>query len=336
MTWLKEFIYCFYLNRFDPTLENTQHAIKTTLVTAIASAILLLHPDSQGLWLVLPAALLMLTYKGELRSTRLLCLLSASCALIAGVSIASVLGTHIVLFTLMGFVFSGIAFYLTQYGKNVTISAVLVLILIVIAGNKPITSLDLVWARVANVAVAAVIALIVSVTLWPYNPKKLIKKRLDIATRQLKHLSKWTLLDHICGNHMQHYITQIREQTFENLRITRSLLTAYPQTQKIKQWRLLLRFYGAMVAISQLLAEPSNGKSLNRISNDINRIQRVLEQCFENLHNPTQPLPAKSLHLIAMELEKDADDTEDLVSLAFLLKRTSVQIEEYHALIHSS
>lgn len=331
MTWLKEFIYCFYLNRFDPTLEQSQLAIKSCLALGLTLTFALIYPNVSMLWLILSNILLMQTYRGNSRKRRTQTIILSSAALLLGTLIAGIADHSLVALCSFGFVAAFITFYLSSYGKDIFIPAMLILLMLIITVSKVATPPEL-SQRLFSTGIAAIIAIAVSTLLWPYQPKKLIAARLALAANYLRNYSKWMLLDHICGTHTSHYCNDLRMRCFDNLHQCRKLLNNHPNGQQIERWRLLLRMYGSLVAISHLLDEPSSSSSFNKITTELKATQQRLFEAFAQLNSKQHDSPGVPIRTLAEHVLANSQHNEDLISYAFILERMSDQFKEYHAL----
>lgn len=328
MTWLKEFIYSFYLDRFDPTLEQCRLAVKTMIISAIVIAYGLICHQSQMLWLIIPAVFLLQTARGITKQRRIETLFISCILCVASIFAATLIGHYFWWFCLYGFILAMIAFSLSSKGLDTFIPAMLVLVMAMIAGCKPLP-LDQALIRLDNTIIASVATLIIGLSVWRYRPKRLIKMRLALASKHLQQFSRWMLRDHICGITASPYCNELRVRCLNNLYNARTLLNAYPTRQQIQQWRYLYRIYGCLIAMSHLLDAPARSVSTNLIVNELKRIQAALEQSLNNLNN-TVPQPGKSLRIIANSLQKAHSDNEDIISFTFLLLRLSSLIKEYH------
>lgn len=325
----------YYIDRYDPTLEQAQLAVQVACILLIAIAIGYGLHRPELLWLALPAALIALNNNGACRKQRYLTIIGATIATALGVFIASLLGQWLWATLALCFCVAAAGFYLTQYGQPIMMASVSTVILSAIAANRP-CAWSLALERSLNIIIAGTLVIVIISLVFPYRPKQLLKRRMRILSYQLKRLSEATILGALCGSPQAYYRDQVKDYTLNNLQTCRNIIHRYQLEALRQQWRPLFGFYNILNSLCLLLSEPGQSSSFNQLSRYFYHINVVFCSCLHHLDKSPSP-SMKQLCAIEQQLNTQAKTSnEDIASLAFLITRFRQRLEEYDAAVNQA
>ncbi|MEO5358882.1 MAG: FUSC family protein [Nitrospirota bacterium] len=326
------------IKRLDTT--NIRHSLKTALAAAMSMLFCDLLELKQGYWSVISVIIVMQSHSGGSIGAAWSRVLGTLFGAVMGVVLLTIMGSNLLTMGISIFLSVFISFYLSKYHDSFRVTAITASIIIMIGGTNPLTTGI---SRLLEITVGILIALFVSLFLWPSKASDALARGISSMFEKSSELFQTLVQCLMTAEYDDTKISNLRREITATIQNNSTLFTHYLRepgrfTTNTMDYSTIMDAQRRIFEILTSMSHSVKGAECNGFQQEfaveINALENVIvdalnAKTFPNLSEAVNAMESRRLELRKTNtaLNYSVDDVAHFISFSYSLKELAFELE---------